>query len=321
MNEKLFEFYEKQIENFEKISYSEAKKILKDAYKKDKTISKEIIDSVFKGTLHLVLRFVKTSNFAMLQSGSYDLEDIINTSYQLWYENIASYKILDTEDINRDLGIKFANDMTNRLIGSNQEIEYLNCIINREHFNIIIEIYFKLRNNNVEIDIDDFFAQLEESGIGEVYSLKYERYCINPIIELNIELLEKCYLILSKNDTEEVKVNKQIVQKTSKLIEKIMIFETLSKEQEAKCNVEEIIVNKLQAKYIRDTIFNSDYLSDKEKDILIRKFGLYGLERETFDEISKSYNSNGSTIAKLARNSLEKIKLTKSKKLKDSLIK
>lgn len=313
MNEKIFEFYEKQIENFEKISYSEAKKILKDAYKKDKTISKEIIDSVFKGTLHLVLRFVKTSNFSMLQSGSYDLEDIINTSYQLWYENIASYKILDTEDINRDLGIKFANDMTNRLIGSNQEIEYLNRIINREHFNIIIEIYFRLRNNNVEIDIDDFFAQLEESGI--------DKYYLNMILELNIELLEKCYLILSKNDTEEVKVNKQIIQKTSKLIEKNMIFETLSKEQEAKCNVEEMIVNKLQAKYIRDTIFNSDYLSDKEKDILIRKFGLYGIERETFDEISKSYNSNGSTIAKLARNSLKKIKLTKSKKLKDSLIK
>lgn len=316
MNDKIFESYKKQIEKFEKLSFDEAKEMLRNSLSKDEENKKQIIEKVFKGTLHHVLRHIKICKYTLLKSYSYDLNDVFSVCFNLWYEKIKNYTILEIEDVARALGVTFSNEVVKGLIPSEQEYEYLSLATNREYFNNIALIYFSLRNKNVDVKFNEVLNIYKES-LGYYHFLHWYEPFENAQLRWHMMILEKCYLILSNNDKEDVELNKLTLQKLSKLIEEMGLFESLNNNYPVKNDFEDEIIENLKYEEINDTVFNTDILSDREKEVIARRFGLLGYKPHSLEQAGVAFGVTRERVRQMEAKAIRKLRGHRTKHLKE----
>lgn len=305
MNDEIFESYKKQIEKYEKLSFEDAKKLLKYSLDKDENIKKETIAKVFKGTLYLVLKFIKNSRYEVIKSYGYDLEDVINIAYELWYEKVSSFEILKYEDTQRVLGITFANELVVKVIPCEEELEAI-YPCNKDLFISLLEFYIKLRNNNSNLTYREFVDKYVEShinsyyGYGIYHELLNSKYCAN--------MLERIYQDLSNNDQEYVKINKLSLQKISKLLALSSQTYPLSDGIESTINFEEDIMTKICYEQIHKLVFENMSLNEREKDVIALRFGFYGNKQHNFEEIGNKYGKSRERIRQIEAKTLRKLR-------------
>lgn len=303
MSNRILDVYKEQIKYYEKLTFEEAKDLLRNSMDKSDEEKKLIIEKVFNGTLHYVLTFIETSKYGLLNSRNYDLNDVVNISYTLWYKKIADYSILEIPLVASALGVTFSHRIFEELISSSNELDYYTMYINRIIFNLFIEVYFDLRNRNVNVSYSDFV-----SAYCEKYDdLFFERYNVEYVMRYILEILEKCYLSFSKNDTEEVVLNRQCIKKVTKLIEEMGLFETLSVNFVDKSNFEDEIFKNMMLKEVKELLFESDILDERKKRILILYFGLFGNKHHNFEEIGKEFDISRERVRQLWAKGLRKL--------------
>ena len=305
MNDEIFESYKKQIEKYEKLSFEDAKKLLKYSLDKDENIKKETIAKVFKGTLYLVLKFIKNSRYEVIKSYGYDLEDVINIAYELWYEKVSGFEILKYEDAQRVLGITFANELVVKAIPCEEELETI-YPCNKDLFISLLEFYIKIRNNNSNLIYSEFIDKYVGSyvnsyyGYGIYHAILNSKYCAN--------MLERIYQDLSNNDKEYVRINKLSLQKISKLLALSSQIYPLSNGIESTINFEEDIMTKLCYKQIHKLVFENMSLNEREKDVIALRFGFYGNKQHNFEEIGNKYGKSGERIRQIEAKTLRKLR-------------
>lgn len=316
MNDEIFESYKKQIEQYEKLSFDEAKELLRNSIDTDENEKQQVIERVFKGTLHHILRYIKICKYSLLKTYSYDLDDVFSVCFSLWYEKIKNYTILEIEDIARALGVTFSGEVVKALIPSEQEYEYLSLITNRDYFNNIALIYFSFRNKNIDIDYKEVLNIYKES-LGYYHYLHWYEPFEHASLKWVLNILEKSYLILSNNDQNEVEINKLTIQKLSKLIEEMGLFDSLKNDYPSKEKLEDEIIENLKYDEINNIVFNTDILTDREKEIIARRFGLLGYKPHSLEQAGNAFGVSRERARQMEAKAIRKLRGPRTRQLKE----
>lgn len=318
MENKILEYYKEQIKDFEKIKFDDAKKMLMECIDKDDVVKKETFEKVFKGTLYLVINYVINAKYELFNGYSFDLNDVINCAYSLWYKKISSFDLLKYEDYTRILAVNFSNEIVNELITCKEELEYI-YPIRQDIFIDMLNLYINMRNNNVLVSYDEFIDKyLELFGNRNIcYYLQYGNGFSNKIL---FEILERMYNDLSKNDINDVDINKLSVQKINKLLAYSSRYHRLSNDFPSNDEFEEKICNEMLYDQLDKLIFDNPNYSDKEKDVLAMRWGLRGYKYHTLDEVGPKYGVTRERIRQIEARIMKKLRMSNDiKKLSKSL--
>lgn len=319
MKNKIIEYYENQIKCFEKIKFEDAKIMLTECIDKDDKTKKEIFEKVFKGTLYLVINYIKNTKYELLKSYSFDLNDIVSCAYSLWYKKISSLDLLKYEDATRTLAINFSNEIVSELIPCDSELEYI-YPINQVIFIDMLYLYINMRNNNISVSYYEFIDKYVEyfRNKNTYYYLNYGNGFANQIL---FETLERIYLDLSNNDTEDVDINKISIQKLNKLLAYSSQYFRLSSDYTDDFELEEKIINEMLYAKLDKLIFDNPNLNDIEKDVLAMRWGLKGYDStHTLDDVGTKYGKTKERIRQIEAKTMRKLRYNSEiKKLCKSL--
>lgn len=302
----IINLYEKQLEVYEKIPFLKAKELISNVInEEDKEVRKKTILEVFKGTLYLVLNFIKNSRYEVINSYGYDLEDVINIAYESWYEKVSSFEILRYEDAQRALGITFANEIATKLNPCENELEAIYPCA-QDIFICLLISYINIRNKSVDLTYREFTDRFIEENKHNYYCYGLPYYVLD--CEVCANMLEKIYLDLSSNDNEEIKINKLSLQKISKLLALSSQIYPLLNDIESSVNFEDDVMTKLCYEQIDKLVFENPSLNEREKDVLTLRFGLHGNECHNLEEVGKKYGKTRERIRQIEAKTLRKLR-------------
>lgn len=306
MKNKILEYYKEQIKNFEKIKFDDAKKMLADCIDKDDMTKKETFEKVFKGTLYLVINYVVNAKYELISSYSFDLNDVINCSYYLWYKKICSFDLLKYEDSTRTLAVNFSNEIVSELIPCEKELEYI-YPINQIIFIDMLVLYINMRNNNVSVNYSEFINKYVEcfGNKNIYYYLAYGSGLSNQIL---LETLERIYLYLSNNDKANVDINKLSIKKINKLLAYSSRYHRLSNNFQSNDEFEEKICNEILYEQLDQLIFNNSNFSDKEKEVLAMRWGLKRYDYHTLEDVGNKYDVTRERIRQIESKVFRKLR-------------
>lgn len=298
--------YEKQLEVYEKITFLDARKIISSIIdEKDEDVRKKTILEVFKGTLHLVLNFIKISRYEVISSYGYDLEDIINVAYESWYEKLLNFEILKYEDARSVFGVTFANKIANKLNPCEKEQEEI-FPCTQEIFVSLLNSYINMRNKNIDLTYREFIDKFKEENKCNYYNYRLFYYGLD--CEACANMLEKIYLDLSNKDNEEVKINKLSIQKISKLLALSSQIYPLSNNIKSSIGFEEDIMKKLCYEQINKLVFESSSLNEREKEVLTLRFGFDDNKCHNLEEVGNKYGITRERVRQIEAQTLRKLR-------------
>ena len=301
MNKKIIEYYDNQISCYDKISFDEAKKLLASVVDADELVKKEMIDRVFKGTLHLVMRFIKAMKYEIFNSYTYDMNDVINSAFLLWYEKISNFEILRIPGITLAIGDTFASELARELIPC--EDEYKNSLVqNRNLFNTMFEEYAYLKSQKDDvsfIDLLDYHNSQPNIGWHNCVS-EY-----NLDARKNFEIIEKTYERL--NISKDEKLNTRKIKLLSRLLEEQAMLDSISPNYVANCSLEDETVRNDVYRRLYDIMYNEIRLDDRSKDICELYFGLFDNDPHTFEEISKMRGMTSACAGQITNKVIKKV--------------
>ncbi len=303
MKNGIYDYYNNQIKDFEKLSFEDAKTILSSSMELDDKKKKETIERVFKGTLHYVLKYIESSKHFYLNSYNYDLNDVFNVCYTLWFEKIQDYSILMCKQASFALGNSFANEVSNRLIASNQELKFYKTLSYNDFFNHVAKIYFELRNTTPKTDVKELWNTLIEK-----ISHNYPGFVAKFELEIILIIIEKCYMSFSENDTKDVILNNRTIIKLNSLMQEYGLYETINNNYPDNHDIESETINKIENQKIYDMVFNSDLLTDMEKGVIAQRFAFFTKKASNYSTIARYYGVKAYTIQMIEAKTLRKLK-------------
>ena len=299
---KIMQDFEKQIQTLEHLNYLEAKELLKCAYKeKDEERKAKIIKRVFEGTLHYVLKFIKENHYEELTGFGYDLNDVINSAYEIWYLRIINYELLKYDISSRILNITFCNELIEKLIPSEEEREHT-YIIKREYFELLFILYINMRNERMDINSYDIFDKyFYEVNINNYdIDIEYVKYQL-------IQLFNIGYDILSRHDSKVVNIGNENLRRVSRLLATIGKIECIKIDTYESIDMETKALDKYDTgKYLR-YIFEESMLTQKEKEILILYYGLFGNKSYSIQDIAKLKKVSSARIRQINAMAFRKV--------------
>ena len=298
-NIEILKNYEKQIENYDKISYNDLLSLL---YIAKKDNDKELLDYIFKSSIYMVLECIKTSKFHLINSADYDLDDIINTALELWYKKIISFEPLNYDIRQKVLGIKFTSDIINSITSCDTG---LTSLYSKNDFDILIKTYIDIRNKSNNINIEEFIHRLH-------LNMCIPYYLYRDIGKI-VELLESIYLKLSDNDKNIVDINILSITKLNRLLYKLGLFDKIDSNYISDSMEDNILFKDLK----KDLKKVMDTLTNKEKNILELRFG-FDESPKTLEEVGKIYGISRNRVRQIEAKALRKLRHpSRNKKIVD----
>ena len=112
--------WKEQISAFPELSIEEARALYIEAINaKDEREKKELMDKVIQGTLYVVFNFIKRNRLNYIKSSSYDLEDLINSCFELWVKEIQSGALLKEKFFSHIIDYSFCSNLASMLNETN----------------------------------------------------------------------------------------------------------------------------------------------------------------------------------------------------------
>ena len=295
----ILEKWENDISDFRKIRFEEAKKIYQIIQQEpDKEKSKYLRKELINGTLYNVLNFVKNNGFICLNSSYYNIEGIITCSYEIFISKIDKGILMQTSSYKEIFNLKFYSEILEKL-GINKLRFQEDAMLNIDVFIEIIDWYIK-QNNNLDITYEKFIEFISEKykhlnyffyGDKEFKKsfvfLKYIYYSLEENKKLTKTKLNKLKYLIIDNGYEYMKDN----------IDDVIVEDST-----------ENIINKIYIDEIMGIIFDTDILSEREKNIIKKRFGIYNSKRYTYDEIAKKENVTRERIRQIEAKSIRKLR-------------
>ena len=108
--------WEEQISAFPELSIEEARALyIKAMDMKDEREKKDLVDKVIQGTLYVVFNFIKRNRLNYIKSSSFDLEDLINSCFELWVKEIQSGALLKEKFFSHIIDYSFCSNLASML--------------------------------------------------------------------------------------------------------------------------------------------------------------------------------------------------------------
>lgn len=268
-------FWHEEIKNYEQLSIKDAKKLNRMMLENSGDTRSEYRERLILGTLYLVYYFVCNSGYTAINATDFDIDDIMNTSIEIWINMLDNGVLINnnTKDFTHLFLKEFYVRINTKLLGKNR-IKYF------WHE----RSYEQLAGFNFGKILDKYIDCIKTSMIFD------EKDCYDCIIEclkqvgmlenLSSKEIYQIYLVFY-NITKNLNITDIGKVSTTNLDSLKVIFLDIAlyvKNKEASDNGD--LINDIDRKIIlsrmRDFICNTDCLTDKQRKILIEKYGFNG---------------------------------------------
>lgn len=313
--------YEEQLKKYEKLSFSDAQEKIKSiSVEMDEKKKKNDTSKVFESTLYLVLDYVKNGNYELLKSSEFDLEDIINIAYELWYEKISNLEILKYDNIKKVLNNSFNNQIISRLNPCEEELKMIypyGFEKTQKIFDSLLEVYIKLRNERMNFSYDDFIIECIKNCDSIQFDFNDRSFNMRHLYGY-LDTFEIIYKAISDNDENEVNISKNNIKKLSKLLATTCKTESISDEIISDKYTEDETLDKLLVEELNEEVFENSDLSELQKDVLAMRLGLQEYNQTyNLKEVGEKYNKSRESVITIQGKIYQK--LHRNKKVKELL--
>ncbi len=281
----ILENWYEQIKGFEKLSLKEAKQLIEQARNESqKEKQEELYERVILGTLYVVYDVLKDNRYSLLQSGAYDMNDIISAANELFIRGIKSGEILNLKVFSRFFNHGFFTELENQMIEQSERV-----IRKMEGYGNNFAKYYKayiaLRENRDDITLEEFLKVISSKDIGiyyfSLFETLYEKGVYDETLS-ELKISQMRHLILEKSLVESIE-------------EKTLIDETM---------IDQVIEKVDVMNFLRDT----PLLTDRQKYYVMLKFGLMGDLPQSYRYMERVVDKKRSMIHLEVKESLKQMR-------------
>lgn len=308
-NKKIIEEWSEIIDTYPKISINTARYLYEEMDNEIDLSKKKILrDKLITNTLYVVSNFIIRNHFDNLKSSDYDMNDIINICNEIWIEKIDSGTLLDVNNYGNIFDYSFYSEFSEKLLSLKYSISN-NTILKGENFSELLYKYIKYSEKKGNVTYNEFIKFMIDEVEYDIYTFINASSVILNTYNIFETILKDDFINgFSKTKLDNLKyvlVNNSI---SSLAINTDDIY------------LENILGTTLERIYNQNflnEILNDDLLTNLEKNIIKKRFGLGNSECYTLGELSKE---NGVTIDIIRQREMKALrKLRISDKFKKSV--
>lgn len=296
--------------DIEQIKFSDAQKLSKQAREEtDPKKQKELYDRLIMGTMYVVYNYIVNNKLYLLVNQDFDMDDLLSSFTRQWI-TIMKNGTFDKEN-------SFASVMQkNRFIQSSLRgfsddkrsdermpgVPIVNHLISNEDLKRCIDAYIDAINKNNVCRVEDLVPFV---GIW-IYPDGYHPSILAAmVIETLDELREQGWeekLHIHGNLTKDnLEVIQNALWEKQKSNEGLLSKEDLDDEKE----FADLMNDSFYRQTVKDVV---DKLQDKEKDIIIKRYGLDGNRPMSYAELGRLYNYTRERIRQIESKAFHKMR-------------
>lgn len=316
-NSEILNNWNRVIESYPKINIETAKEILIDIrQEKDINTKNEKRNYLICGTLHVIYDFISINNLDIINNAVYDLEDIMNSCYEIWIEMIDDETILNANNYNDLLQMTFYSRLSSKLLQKEDLSvhEYFD-LLSVNNFKDIFSIYLEMKQYKATININNFILELNKSSNNKAFQL-YNKIICNSYndylrdyylkeIQTIIRIFDNIYDSMNIKDIDTLDLSRTKINYLKHLLVNNGIEHSYKNITEvAVDDFSDELIDRIIDNEIYSYVFNESSLTDREKEIVYDRY--YKLK--TLEEIGKKYNLTRESIRRIEAKSLRKLR-------------
>ena len=278
------EFWLKEIEKYEKLTLEEVKKLYIELVNLDDDIRKNTLrNQIINSTLYVPLNYLKKSKLEILENGFYDMDDIISTTIEYFIKCLDEGRLLDIKVFSNLFDSNYYTFLNNIFVPQKENM-LESQEIGLNVFGDFFEIYLNLKSNYSDVSREMFINDISN----KIY--RYRNYLNSWHRDYRylcgcFDRFEKIYSRIPFDDNNLPSKTKLLGIR--QLLMDLSLWETIDENiKEEKYFEDELIDSKIKNDFISN-IFNNDYLSETEKQVLKIRFGLDDGVSKTLEETIK----------------------------------
>lgn len=297
---------EKVLSTYSKLTIMEAQELLWEwAHENDEKKKKEIMDSVIFGSSHIVFRYIRKNRFLFKENGIFDMDDVINSFWEVWIERIQEgtfYKALDYGELFSDT---FINDVIFRITGKDVRMG--------EKYGI-----------NSTLFADLFITYLDYLKCGETFTyadflmvVDIKGKCVMP--EEFFDELIQFFELMARRMNFNRDTNIYNLRRKISVFAKLLAFgkEEITTETIDRVTIdpEDVVIDKVMLENFMSSV-DEVLETDLNIGLLHDRFGFTDGEVQTYESLGKKYNISRQNASLISKDLVRKLKL--DKKIKKS---
>jgi len=260
-------------------------------------------EKLINETLYFIYEFLKNNSFLLLNSDSYDMDDIISSFIEVWINRIDEGKLLEVSMFFRMFDRKFFSELLESLSIKKHRIFNVSNVSLQVFYNLFLA-FVDIKNNNDHCDYDDFLNYLNNNDCN-----------ISKTDILGINLYDVYYLLEKIYESCGIKPNEKIKLSKNKVIKLIYLLIYNGIELRDKLEGEnyfsldnDLLLDDIYIDKIMNYIFCSGVINDSEAEILLRRYGFYNDKCEPLRSVGKILGISAERVRQKEDSAMEKLK-------------
>lgn len=304
--------YGELIKNNEKLSLEDATRLYAQyVFSGDKNIRTRIIN----GTLYVIYDFIKKYNFVLLETGEFDIDDIISSCNEIWITFIDEGRLLNIKNYYQLFTIHFFTKLNDLLITDKYKISENTCVDSNSFADVAYAFFMKNENGDV-LNYNAFYEYLKSIIEKDFNKVKNSNF---KIMQLYC-LLNRIYDLYEKNEKKVSPFTNRMLEMMKYLLINVCSYNGDSLMQQVTDGSVDKVIDDVFSEKVSDIIANIEILNKREKSFWSDYCGLGEHEQKNIETISKYYNLSQQRISKIKVDSIKKLRLSKEmKELNNSL--
>ena len=340
-NKEILNEFENQIKQYKQLKLNEAQELYNKIIEcEDNKLKKQLRNELITGTLYVIYETINSNELVYMNSSYYDMNDIINAIIEIWIKKIDSGEILKVDRFHKIFNYDFYNKISESF-GIKNEIDIKEYLCDIKLFTGLIADYLNEKEKNENLDYYELikymrekpnYQQLLKTVDNNYYNLKkYENsdICINEywknwlkehINESNTAFFELFDGIIKsfELDGKKLKCSKTTLYKIRNLIiNNGLEYNRKNIEELTIKNLEDSLYEKELRQSLIEIIDECSGISDLQKQIVFKRFGLFDGTPKTLEEIGQEFGLTKEYVRQVEGAMLRKLRApSRSKKIK-----
>lgn len=309
INSEILNNWYKSISVYPKLSIIDAKKnLLEIKEEQNERLKKEKRDYLICGTLYVIYDFIKENDFLLLNNATYDIDDIISTTCEIWIDYLDKEKLLEKNSFKEIFNATFYKLLSDKIVIEKFIIgEELFGNINS--FKDLFIIYIDLIQKNGEIDTNKFIEEIGNSRSLDFLRYVGIRYRENYIdyskLYKTLDLFENIYKSMNLEEGQDFPLSKTKFDYLKYLfIDNGIVYSRGMIEDAIVDDISKKIINQYYNEVFMSAIFESNELEERYKDVLYERY----INQKTLEEVAKKHNITRERIRQIESKALRKVR-------------
>ncbi len=288
--------WEKQLEEFERLSFEDAKNLYNKAMTADDdNLKKSYMNKLILGTLYVPYNFILNNGLTMFSSGTYDINDIISACNEVWIKRLYSGAHLDKSYFSDLFSYDFFSEIYVSLSGDNTFLFDRTGGIGRTMFNELFTKFLELKNSGIEFNYQDLVSQCYSKQ--RTVEKRFGNECFSLMT-----LFENIYRNLSADQDMGFNMGPTKAYNYSRFLLDMGYKERLSENLEAVDFEDKIIDDIIYSEVVADV--DQAIEKPRSRQIVHEYFGLDGEECKTLNEIADMHNISQERVRQILNKGL-----------------